>query len=81
MSRTGHYKFVNRRVFGERLKKAVEESGISIEDIATDIEMARSSVYEWMLGMHFPTVDVLVGLADELDVSIDWLFGRSEVMR
>ncbi|CAG5161142.1 Repressor protein C2 [Streptococcus pneumoniae] len=58
-------------IFTERLKK-----GLTQQQIADEIGVNRGSYSNWEKGKREPSFENLIKLADLLEVSLDWLFGR-----
>jgi transcriptional regulator with XRE-family HTH domain len=68
-----------KRIFrGDRLRDARERHGLTQEDISERIGASKAQINRYENGKSDPTPDVLMRLATELDVPIDWLLGRSD---
>lgn len=65
--------------FPERLKLARKEKGFTQQEVAERFGMTSRSYRYWESGEREPSVANLVELADLLDVSLDWLTGRTDV--
>lgn len=65
--------------FGKRLKKARMEKKMSIRQLSERTGINHVTLFSYEIEEHEPRLFFLVCLADVLDVSIDWLAGRSEV--
>lgn len=65
-------------MLNERLKQAREAKGLSQSECArrTGASQAAYSYYEQ--GLRTPSSQMLIRIADLLDVSLDWLVGRSD---
>ena len=74
----GKYDYMNPEIFGNRLKICMAEQKLTCEAMAEALELSPSSVQNWRRHSGFPSVDALVGVADVLNVSIDYLLGRKE---
>ena len=61
----------------DRLKELRKERGQSAVNLATLTGKAESTVRTWETGKSFPDADTLSKLADNFDVSVDWLLGRT----
>ena len=72
------FSFINPAVFEKRLAQCITEQGITNEILAERIDSNGATVSNWRRGHSFPSVDMLVGIADALNVSVDWLIGRKE---
>jgi transcriptional regulator with XRE-family HTH domain len=65
-------------IFKERLKSARELRGLSQTQLATNASLPPSSVSHFEAGARKPSFDNLKRLASALDVTTDYLLGRSE---
>ena len=65
--------------FGERLRKAREDKGLSQQDLATRAGIQASAVSHFELGRRLPSFDNIRRLADALNVTSDFLLGREDV--
>jgi transcriptional regulator with XRE-family HTH domain len=65
--------------WNDRLKERMKERKTTQEDLATILNVSQSSVGHYVTGRRNPRKDVLEKMADELEVSIDWLLGKSEL--
>ncbi len=69
--------------FGSRFRKAREDAGLSQEDIAAVCrnrkgeELTRAAVSYWEKDKERPSFENLVAAAKRLNVSIDYLVGRT----
>lgn len=66
--------------FSERLAVLRKERGLSQEMLAEQIGVSRQAVSKWEVGEATPDLNKLLSLADVLDVSLDDLCGRQEVV-
>ena len=64
--------------FGEKLKKARKEAGLSQEQLAEKLSVSRSAVAKWESGKGMPDVNNLKVIAQLLDVSVDYLLDEEE---
>lgn len=62
--------------FGEKIRQRREELGLTQEDLIANIgvELSRQAVSKWECDETYPTVEKLLVLAAELDISLDTLF-------
>jgi len=65
--------------WNDRLKERMKERKTTQEDLATILNVSQSSVGHYVSGRRNPRKDVLEKMADELEVSMDWLLGKSEL--
>ena len=63
-------------IFSERLKELRLEKDLSQKEVADLVHVNRVTYTNWERGKREPSFEKLVKLADLLDVSLDWLFGR-----
>ncbi|WP_261027594.1 helix-turn-helix transcriptional regulator [Streptococcus mitis] len=63
-------------IFSKRLKKLRKNKGLKQQQIADEIGVNRGSYSNWEKGKREPSFENLLKLADLLEVSLDWLFGR-----
>ena len=64
--------------FGEKLKAARKESGLSQEQLAEKMSVSRSAVAKWESDNGMPDVNNLKVMAQLLDVSVDYLLSEDE---
>ena len=68
-------------IFTERLKEAIKKSGKKQKDIAKALKTTERTISDWKLGKQIPKYENLANLCKELNVSIDYLTGRSKVFK
>ena len=68
-----------KQAFGKNLTAIIQEKGWSKEQAAVVFDVSPSMVYLYMAGTNLPEGVHLARIADILDVSIDWLLGRTAV--
>ena len=49
--------------------------GVRLSDLAGELGVSVNSVSNWRRGRALPTIPRLVEIADQLDVTTDWLLG------
>ena len=59
--------------FGEKLKEARKNAGLSQEELSERIGVSRAAVAKWESGYGLPDIDNLKAISGLLDVSIDYL--------
>lgn len=64
--------------FGEKLKAARKEAGLSQEQFAEKMSVSRSAVAKWESDKGMPDVNNLKVMAQLLDVSMDYLLDEDE---
>ena len=69
---------VTMKVLGERLKTLREEAGFSQNKLAKLIGIQQSSLNRYESGFSNPTPETLLLFADYFDVSMDYIYGRTD---
>ncbi len=64
--------------FGEKLKEARKNAGLSQEQFAEKMSVSRSAVAKWETDKGMPDVNNLKVMAQLLDVSVDYLLDEDE---
>jgi len=64
-------------VFNKRLREVRKERGMSIPELAKHSGVGRTTLYKYEYSDHWPSSSVLLELANALDVSTDYLLGRT----
>jgi len=62
------------RAIGEKLRAVRQERQMSLRELASKAEMSASMISQIETGKVFPSVRSLYGIADALDVSVDYFF-------
>lgn len=62
-----------------RIDELLRERGISQTQLAHGIGVSTGNVSDWKNGKARPSVTVLVRIADYLNVSVDYLMGRTDI--
>ena len=65
--------------FGARLRQARTEKNLTQAELAKILSLGESTISFYETNKREPDYKTLQRLADVLEVSIDWLLGRSEV--
>jgi|GEM_PF-2996366 len=65
-------------IFANRLKQARKIAGMTQPQFAQKLGIVLSGVVAYEGGKREPSMSRLIQFADILDVSIDWLCGRTE---
>ncbi len=63
----------------ERLYELRKARDITQQKIAVDLDIEQASISSYESGKYYPTVEVLVKLADYFGVSTDYLLGLTDV--
>lgn len=64
------------KIFGKRLREVRKSKKLTQQQIADEIGVNRGSYSNWEKGKREPSFENLIKLADLLEVTLDWLFGR-----
>ena len=65
-------------VIAERLKTLRENLGVSQNKLAEEIGITQASVNRYETAKVTPPAETLLWYADRFDVSLDYIFGRTE---
>ena len=65
---------VNKDI-GMRIKELRENAGYSQSELARRLDVTRSSVNAWEMGLSTPTIQYVVAIAKLFHVSSDYLLG------
>lgn len=66
-------------IFGDNIKRLRKNKGLKQQEIAELLGVKQNTYSDWENGKTDPSFENLVKLADLLDVSLDWLFGREQM--
>lgn len=64
--------------FAQRIAAIRKEKKLSQEKLGELVNMSQRSVAAWEGGERTPSFPVLIDLAEKLDVSVDYLLGRTD---
>lgn len=65
-------------MFAERIRMARESAGHTQESLAELLETEKTLISKWERGVHKPSLQAILSIADTLGVSVDYLLGRTE---
>lgn len=63
-------------MFSENLKTIRKEKGFSQEQLATRLNVVRQTISKWEKGLSVPDAELLIQLAEVLDVEVSDLLGK-----
>lgn len=63
-------------MFSENLKTIRKEKGFSQEQLATRLNVVRQTISKWENGISVPDAELLIQLAEVLDVTVSDLLGK-----
>ena len=66
--------------FGEKIKEARKQNGLSQEELAQKICVSRSAITKWEPGRGMPDIENLKMISVLLDISIDYLLADSDMV-
>ena len=66
------------KVFAERLMLTRRRDLITQEELAEMVGVSGQTISAYERNIQTPSLDIAVGIADALGVSLDWLAGREE---
>ncbi len=66
------------KVFGERIKRTLKESGTTQKALAEQLHVQTSTLCEWLNDHNEPPMQIIVDIAKILDVTTDYLLGMTE---
>ena len=62
-------------MLSNKVKKLREDKGLTQAELARRLNITRSSVNAWELGLSYPSIPLLIELAKFFNVSVDFLLG------
>ena len=65
--------------FAERLREARIKRGITQQAAADMFMLSLRGYCRWESGEREPSLDAILMIAHDFDVSLDWLLGRTDV--
>lgn len=63
----------------ERLQSLLQEEGITVNKLATDLGISNSVVYYWVQGKTTPNADYIIAISDYFNICTDYLLGRKDI--
>lgn len=70
---------INWKEFGKKVRSLMKFSGVDIDVLANDMQIQKRSLINTLNGFSRPSLDLLIGLAEYFNVSIDYLLGRTSL--
>lgn len=67
--------------FAKNLKTLREEKNLSIRDLASALDISKSSISQWENCKNDITLGALKKIANYFDVDMNWLIGEKEERR
>ena len=69
----------DKRFNNENLKKAIDKSGMTREQIAVKVGCDTSSITKYYNGDRYPKTDIIIKLAELFNISTDYLLGITKI--
>jgi len=69
---------IMKESFGKRLKDLRKERGLTLVELANEVNIGKSIISLWEQDKCQPSLDKVIALADFFDVSLDYLAGRRD---
>lgn len=66
-------------LFGENLRKLRKERNLTQKELAEYLGVTGRTIGYYENGERFPSPDTINRIADLFNVSLDWLFGRTNI--
>lgn len=66
-------------LFGENLRKLRKEKNLTQKQLAEHLGVTARTIGYYESGQRFPSPETINRIADFFDVSLDWLFGRTNI--
>ena len=63
-------------IFPQRLKELRLKKGLTQTELGEKVGVKQNTFTNWEKGKREPNFEIVIKLADLLEVSVDWLFGR-----
>ena len=67
-----------KQTFGKRLTQLMDERGWTVERGAAIFGVSDTMIKKYRSGQNFPEAELLCKMSDILNVSLDWLVGRTD---
>lgn len=64
-------------MLNENIKRARKAKGLSQDELAIKLNVVRQTVSKWENGLSVPDSNILISLANELDISVGALLGET----
>lgn len=68
-------------IFITRLGQAIKEKGITQRELASKVGVTEASMSRYIKGERVPSGPIVVNIAKELGISVDYLVGTSSVKK
>lgn len=65
-------------VFCERLKTLRLSQNLTLEQLASELNLVKQTIGNWEKGIRTPSLEASIALAEYFNVSLDYLVGLSD---
>lgn len=66
------------KIFGERLKELRNDRKLTQQQLAKELNVSGNTVHSWETDKQEPSMTTLLKLSNFFNVSLDYLFGKSD---
>lgn len=66
------------KIFGDRLKELRKDKKLTQNELAKQLKVSGNTVYSWENDKQEPSMATLLKLSEIFEVSLDFLFGKSD---
>lgn len=66
------------KIFGERLREIRTEKQLTQNELAKKLNVSYNTIYAWETDKQEPSMPTLLKLCEILEVSLDYLFGKTD---
>lgn len=74
---TKKFKTIHDSITMNNLKKIMDANDYSINKVATDIDIAESTLYNYLTNNRIPSLSTLIELSDFFNTSIEYLIDKT----
>lgn len=66
------------KIFGERLKETRLDKHLTQKDLAKMLNVTGNTVHSWETDKQEPSMTMILKICEILDVSLEYLFGKTD---
>ncbi len=66
------------KIFSERLRELRQEKGLSMKQLAKELNTTDAAISNWENGINEPKISYLKSIAEYFDVTADYLLGLDD---
>ncbi|WP_250228226.1 helix-turn-helix domain-containing protein [Anaeropeptidivorans aminofermentans] len=71
---------MDKHIFSRRLKELRIAKNLTQEQVSALIDVSRPTYSNYETGLRKPSIQIINKIADVFEISVDWLFGRTDIM-